>query len=257
MLVGMSAGHTLVLLRHGQSTTNAAGEFTGWTDVPLTPSGEAEAVRAGRLLHEARMLPDVVHTSMLRRTIRTAEIALEVIDRPWLPVRRSWRLNERHYGALTGRNKAAVRHEAGNDQFTRWRRSFEDAPPPITRAEGERLRADPRYADLPPGTVPDTESLADVLTRLLPYWVDNVVPDLRAGRTPLLVAHGNSLRALVMHLDRLRPDEVATLNIPTGIPLCYDLDDTFRPRQPGGCYLDPRAASEAAAAVAGEGAGRR
>ncbi|MFD2474819.1 2,3-bisphosphoglycerate-dependent phosphoglycerate mutase [Amycolatopsis silviterrae] len=243
----------LYLLRHGQSTANAAGEFTGWTDVPLTSAGEAEATRAGQLLAEARELPDVVHTSVLRRTIRTAEIALAGIDRSWVPVRRSWRLNERHYGALTGRNKAEVRREAGDDQFTRWRRSFSDAPPAMAPSEAAELRADPRYRDLPPGTVPDTESLADVLARVLPYWADNVATDLRAGRTPLVVAHGNSLRALVMHLDKLRPNEVAALNIPTGMPLRYEFDERLLPLPPGGRYLDPHAADTAAATVAAEG----
>lgn len=243
----------LVLLRHGQSRTNADGRFTGWTDVPLTADGEREARRAGELLRDAGIAPDIVHTSVLRRAIRTAEIVLDVLDRTWLPVRRTWRLNERHYGALTSRVKSEVRAEVGDEQYRLWRRSYRQAPPAMEPAEGAALREDPRYADLPAGTVPDTESLADVHARLLPYWIDVLAADLRAGRTPLVVAHGNSLRALVMHLDGLTEHEVAELNIPTGIPLEYHLDSRLRPNSGGGRYLDHEAATRAAAAVAGEG----
>jgi 2,3-bisphosphoglycerate-dependent phosphoglycerate mutase len=244
---------SLLLLRHGQSTTNASGRFTGWTDVPLTDDGEREARRAGELLRDAEITPEVVHTSLLRRSIRTVEIVLDVLDRPWLPVRRTWRLNERHYGALTGRVKSEVRTEVGDERYRAWRRSYREAPPPLRNAEGAGFRDDPRYAELPPGTVPDTESLADVRARLLPYWIDTLAAELRAGRTPLVVAHGNSLRAMVMHLDGLTEAQVSELNIPTGIPLEYRLDPRLRPYPGGGRYLDRAAAAQASAAVAGEG----
>jgi 2,3-bisphosphoglycerate-dependent phosphoglycerate mutase len=244
---------TLVLVRHGQSTTNAAGQFTGWADVPLTDAGEHEARRVGELLREQAPHLHVVHTSVLRRAIRTAEIALDVVGRSWLPVARSWRLNERHYGALTGRSKAEVRAEVGDAQFLPWRRGFRERPPPMPAEPAEALRSDPRYSALPARVIPDSESLADVLARVLPYWVDVLSADLLAGRVPLVVAHGNSLRALIMHLDQMSEDEVVELNIPTGIPLCYELDDALLPRQRGGHYLDPTAAAQAAAAVAEEG----
>ncbi|MFI0938517.1 2,3-diphosphoglycerate-dependent phosphoglycerate mutase [Streptomyces sp. NPDC021020] len=239
----------LVLLRHGQSTANAAGVFTGWTDVPLTPTGRVEALTAGRLLAAAGLLPDIVHTSVLRRTVSTADLALAVLERDWIPVRRTWRLNERHYGSLTGRRKQDVRAEAGEERYAVWRRSFDVAPPPA--APGSTPPAgDPRYAALPPDARPDTESLADVQARLLPYWADALAADLRRGRTVLVVAHGNSLRALVAHLDSLPPEDVPGLNIPTGIPLHYAFDSSLRPAAPGGTYLDPEAASRAAEAVA-------
>lgn len=243
----------LILLRHGQSTTNAAERFTGWTDVPLTELGELEAHKAGRLLRSSSLMPDVLHTSVLRRSIHTAQIVADELYRAWLPVRRTWRLNERQYGALTDQNKSRVRIEVGPEQYRRWRRSFDEPPPPMPQAELENLSSDPRYADLPGRTIPPTESLADVLSRLLPYWIDVVAKDLRHGRTPLVVAHGNSLRALVMHLDQLSPEEVAELNIPTGIPLCYELDETLAPTRRGGHYLDPDAAQTAARAIAAEG----
>lgn len=243
----------LILLRHGQSTANAAGEFTGWTDAALTETGEMEAHQAARLLMSAELQPDSIHTSVLRRSIHTAQIVAENLHRSWLPVRRTWRLNERHYGALTGRTKSRVRMEAGTEQYRRWRRSFDAPPPPMSPRELQGLRADPRYADLPYRTIPACESLADVLARLLPYWTDTLAADLRAGRTPLVVAHGNSLRALVMHLDQLSPTQVAGLNIPTGIPLCYDLDEMLEPKRRGGQYLDPDAADSAAQAIAMEG----
>ncbi|WP_216210768.1 phosphoglyceromutase [Amycolatopsis aidingensis] len=243
---------TLVLLRHGQSTWNAENLFTGWVDVPLSEQGEAEARRGGELLAETGLLPDVVHTSLLRRAISTANIALDVADRHWIEVRRDWRLNERHYGALQGKNKKQTLEEFGEEQFMLWRRSYDTPPPPIERGSEFSQDADPRYADLG-DTAPLTECLQDVVARLLPYWESAIVPDLRAGRTVLLAAHGNSLRALVKHLDGISDEEIAGLNIPTGIPLRYDLTADLRPVTPGGTYLDPAAATEAAAAVAAQG----
>ncbi|TVT13560.1 phosphoglyceromutase [Amycolatopsis acidiphila] len=243
---------TLVLLRHGQSTWNAENLFTGWVDVPLSGQGEAEARRGGELLAETGLLPDVVHTSLLRRAISTANIALDVADRHWIDVRRSWRLNERHYGALQGKNKKQVRDEFGEDQFMLWRRSYDVPPPPIERGSEFSQDGDARYADLG-DTAPLTECLKDVVARLLPYWESAIVPDLRAGRTVLVAAHGNSLRALVKHLDGISDDAIAGLNIPTGIPLRYDLTEDLKPVTAGGTYLDPTAAKEAAAAVAAQG----
>jgi 2,3-bisphosphoglycerate-dependent phosphoglycerate mutase len=241
---------TLVLLRHGQSTWNAENLFTGWVDVPLSETGEQEARRGGELLRAAGLLPDVVHTSLLRRAISTANLALDAADRHWIPVHRDWRLNERHYGALQGKNKKQTLDEFGEEQFMLWRRSYDTPPPEIEVGTEFDQSADPRYA----GTaVPRTECLKDVVARFLPYWEQAVVPDLRAGRVVLLAAHGNSLRALVKHLDGISDEAIAGLNIPTGIPLRYDLDDDLRPRTPGGTYLDPDAAAEAAAAVAAQG----
>jgi len=244
---------TLVLLRHGESDWNARGLFTGWVDVGLTERGIAEARRGGELLVEAGLLPDVLHTSLLRRAIRTADIALDVADRLWIPVRRSWRLNERHYGALQGKDKAVVRTEFGDEQFKRWRRSYDTPPPPLPVDDPMASAGDPRYAALPSDALPLTECLMDVVVRLLPYWYDALVPDLRGGGTVLVVAHGNSMRALVKHLDGLGDDEVVGLNIPTGVPLRFDLDDDLRPVRPGGEYLDPEAAERAIAAVAAQG----
>jgi 2,3-bisphosphoglycerate-dependent phosphoglycerate mutase len=241
---------TLVLLRHGQSTWNALNLFTGWVDVPLSETGEQEARRGGELLREAGLLPDVVHTSLLRRAISTANLALDVADRHWIPVRRDWRLNERHYGALQGKDKKQTLEQFGEEQFMRWRRSYDEPPPPIERGSEFDQSGDPRYA---PDQVPATECLADVVARFLPYWESAVVPDLRAGKLVLLAAHGNSLRALVKHLDGVSDQDIVGLNIPTGIPLRYDLDDDLRPIVPGGTYLDPAAAKEAAAAVAAQG----
>ena len=243
---------TLVLLRHGQSTWNAENLFTGWVDVPLSEQGEQEAVRGGQLLTETGLLPDVVHTSLLRRAIATANIALDVADRHWIDVRRNWRLNERHYGALQGKDKQRTMAEFGEEQFMLWRRSYDTPPPPIEAGSEYSQDADPRYADLGDAN-PMTECLADVVTRLLPYWHDSIVPDLRAGRTVLLAAHGNSLRALVKHLDGISDTDIAGLNIPTGIPLSYRLNADLTPRNPGGTYLDPEAAETAAAAVASQG----
>lgn len=244
---------TLVLLRHGQSTANAAEEFSGWLDVSLTDRGRREAACAAALLAEHGLVPDVVHTSVLSRAISTAEIVRHELGRPWLPTRMSWRLNERHYGALQGRTKQSVLGHVGEEQFLSWRRSYADPPPALPADDSRSAAADPRYAALPPDAVPSTESLADVAVRLLPYWQDVLAADLRGGLTTLVVAHGNSLRALVMHLDGMSETEIAGLDIPTGIPLRYDLDDALRPTLPGGRYLDPDAAAAGAAQVARQG----
>jgi len=244
---------TLVLLRHGESEWNAKNLFTGWVDVDLNAKGEAEARRGGELLKERGLLPDVLHTSVLRRAIRTSQIALNALDREWIPVRRSWRLNERHYGALQGKDKKQTLETYGEEQFTLWRRSYDVPPPPIEPDDEFAQFDDPRYATLPSELKPKAECLKDVLIRALPYWYDAIVPDLVAGKTVFVVAHGNSLRAIVKHLDRISDDAIAKLNIPTGIPLRYDLDDDLRPVTPGGEYLDPDAAVEAAAAVANQG----
>ena len=245
--------YTLVLLRHGHSEWNAKNLFTGWVDVDLNEQGLEEAARGSDLLRDADVLPDVLHTSLLRRAIRTAQIVLDGVDRHWIPVRRSWRLNERHYGALQGKDKKATLEEFGEDQFMEWRRSY-DTPPPALADDSEFSQAsDPRYADLPDELLPRTECLADVLDRMLPYWYDSIVPDLLAGKTVLVTAHGNSLRALVKHLDGLGEDEVVGLNIPTGIPLVYELDENLKPTVKGGQYLDADAAAAAIAAVANQG----
>ena len=243
---------TLVLLRHGESDWNQKNLFTGWVDVDLTAKGEAEGRRGGELLVEHDLTPDVVHTSLLRRAIRTANIALDAADRHWIPVRRSWRLNERHYGALQGKDKAAVRAEFGDDQFMLWRRSYDVPPPPLPDDDEFSQVGDLRYRNLLE-TVPRTECLKDVVDRLLPYWFDALVPDLQSGDVVLVAAHGNSLRAMVKYLDGLSDDEVVALNIPTGIPLHYDLDArTMRPTRPA-AYLDPDAAAAAIEAVANQG----
>jgi 2,3-bisphosphoglycerate-dependent phosphoglycerate mutase len=247
---------TLILLRHGESDWNKKNLFTGWVDVDLTAAGEAEARRGGELLTEHNLLPHVVHTSVLRRAIRTANIALDVADRAWIPVRRSWRLNERHYGALQGKDKAAVRAEFGDEQFLVWRRSYDVPPPPLPDDDTYSQVGDPRYADLL-DTVPRTECLADVVVRMLPYWYDAIVADLRRGNTVLVAAHGNSLRALIKHLDGIADDEIVGVNVPTGIPLRYELDERhLRPTGPAD-YLDPDAAAAAIEAVANQGAARK
>ncbi len=247
------APYTLVLLRHGESTWNALNQFTGWVDVDLSEKGLAEAVRGGELLRESGLLPDVVHTSLLRRAIKTAQISLDVCDRHWIPVIRNWRLNERHYGALQGKNKAQTLEAYGEEQFMLWRRSYDTPPPAIDPDDEFSQTHDPRYAWLPPEANPLTECLEDVVHRLLPYWEDVIVPDLRGGKVVLVAAHGNSLRALVKHLDGISDDDIAALNIPTGIPLVYRLDENLKPTVPGGEYLDPEAAVAAAAAVAAQG----
>jgi 2,3-bisphosphoglycerate-dependent phosphoglycerate mutase len=244
---------TLVLLRHGFSEWNAKNLFTGWVDVDLTAQGESEARRGGELLREHNLLPDVVHTSVLRRAIRTAELALNAADLLWLPVQRSWRLNERHYGALQGKDKKQTLEAFGEEQFMLWRRSYDTPPPPLADDSEFSQASDPRYATLPDELKPRTECLKDVVDRMLPYWYDAIVPDLRAGKTVLVTAHGNSLRALVKHLDNLDEKTIVGLNIPTGIPLYYELDEDFNPITPGGEYLDPTAAKEAIEAVKNQG----
>jgi 2,3-bisphosphoglycerate-dependent phosphoglycerate mutase len=243
----------LVLLRHGNSEWNTRNLFTGWVDVDLNDQGRTEAVNGGRLIKEAGLLPDVVHTSLLRRAINTANISLDVADRHWIPVSRSWRLNERHYGALQGKDKKATLEEYGEEQFMLWRRSFDVPPPPLADDDQYSQVGDPRYADIPDAEMPRTECLKDVIARMLPYWDSAIVPDLRAGRTTLVAAHGNSLRAIVKHLDGISDDDIAGLNIPTAQPLVYRLDEDLKPLVPGGEYLDPEAAAAAAAAVANQG----
>ena len=243
---------TLILLRHGESTWNAENLFTGWVDVGLSEKGDAEARRGGELLLDHDLLPDVVHTSLLRRAITTANIALDVCDRHWIEVRRDWRLNERHYGALQGKNKKQTLEEYGEEQFMLWRRSYATPPPPIEPGSEFSQDRDVRYVGNA-GQRVLTECLKDVVNRFLPYWESEIVPDLRAGRSVLVAAHGNSLRALVKYLDRISDDAIAGLNIPTGIPLRYDLSDDLQPLTPGGEYLDPLAAERAAAAVAKQG----
>lgn len=246
---------TLILLRHGQSEWNALNLFTGWVDVDVTEQGAAEAVRGGEMMKEAGILPDILHTSVLRRAIHTAEKALHACDRHWIPVRRHWRLNERHYGALQGKNKKETLDAYGEEQFMLWRRSYDTPPPPIDPDDPYAQTYDPRYAGLAPELRPATECLKDVVERMLPYWYDQIIPDLLTGQTVLVTAHGNSLRALVKHLDGISDEDIAGLNIPTGIPLVYQLDANFKPIKPGGEYLDPEAAKEAAAAVAAQGKG--
>ncbi len=243
---------TLVLLRHGESEWNALNLFTGWVDVDLTDKGRAEAIRSGELLVEHGLLPDVLYTSVLRRAINTANLTLDEADRHWIPVHRSWRLNERHYGALQGLDKVETKEKYGEEQFMAWRRSYDTPPPPIEKGSKYSQDADPRYAAIDGG--PLTECLADVVARFLPYYTDVIVPDLRVGKTVLIAAHGNSLRALVKYLDQMSDEDVVGLNIPTGIPLRYDLDADLKPKIVGGTYLDPEAAAAGAAAVAAQGA---
>ncbi|WP_404385094.1 phosphoglyceromutase [Knoellia locipacati] len=241
--------HTLILLRHGHSEWNAKNLFTGWVDVDLNDQGREEALNGGRLLKERGVLPTVVHTSVLRRAITTANLTLDVADRHWIPVRRDWRLNERHYGALQGLDKAATREKYGDEQFMLWRRSFDTPPPAIEVGSEFDQSSDPRYAGI---EVPRTECLKDVIERFMPYWEGPLRDDLAAGETVLVVAHGNSLRGLVKHLDGISDEAIAELNIPTGQPLVYELGDDFMPTGPGE-YLDPEAAATAAAAVANQG----
>ncbi len=243
--------NTLILLRHGQSEWNQKNLFTGWVDVRLTEQGQREAVRAGEQLAAAGVLPDLLYTSLLSRAIQTANLALDSADRSWIPVRRSWRLNERHYGALQGLDKAETLQKYGEDQFMEWRRSFDTPPPPLDNSSEWSQANDPRYAGID-GVQPQTECLKDVIERLLPYWHGKILPDLTAGNTVLVTAHGNSLRAMVKHLDGISDEDISGLNIPTGMPLIYEIEDDGTPAGPGR-YLDPAAAEAAAAAVAAQG----
>jgi 2,3-bisphosphoglycerate-dependent phosphoglycerate mutase len=244
--------YKLILLRHGESAWNEKNLFTGWVDVRLTQKGEEEAVRAGELFKEHNLLPELLHTSLLRRAINTAEIALNEAERHWIPVRRSWKLNERHYGALQGKDKKATLAQYGDEQFQLWRRSFDVPPPPIEDGDEFSQVNDPRYQELE-NLIPKTECLKDVVQRLIPYWEQEIIPDLKSGKVTLVTAHGNSLRALVKHLDGISDQEIAALNIPTGIPLLYELDNDFKPIKIGGEYLDPVAAKAAIEAVANQG----
>jgi 2,3-bisphosphoglycerate-dependent phosphoglycerate mutase len=244
--------YTLVLVRHGESEWNAKNLFTGWVDVDLTDKGRAEAVRAGQQLKDAGILPDIVHTSVQRRAINTANLSLDAADRHWIPVKRDWRLNERHYGALQGKDKKQTLAEFGEEQFMLWRRSYDVPPPPIDPDDEYAQTNDPRYAGLG-AAMPSTECLKDVVTRLVPYWENEIQTDLADGLTVLVAAHGNSLRALVKTLDGISDEDIAGLNIPTGMPLVYELDEQFRPVTRGGRYLDPEAAKAAAEAVANQG----
>ena len=247
-----SSKYKVILLRHGESEWNALNLFTGWVDVRLSTKGEAEAKRGGELLKERNLLPDVVHTSLLRRAISTSQLALDACDRHWIPVKRSWRLNERHYGALQGKDKAQTLAAYGEEQFQLWRRSYDVPPPPIEDGSEFSQDQDARYADLG-ASLPRTECLKDVVARMLPYWEESIVPDVKSGKVVLVTAHGNSLRALVKHLDGISDSDIAGLNIPTGIPLLYELDSNLKPVKAGGEYLDPAAAAEAIKAVANQG----
>ena len=242
--------HTLILLRHGESEWNAKNLFTGWVDVSLTEKGWGEAIRGGELLKEEGILPDVVHTSLLRRAIMTANLALDAADRHWIPVKRDWRLNERHYGDLQGKNKAETLEQFGEEKFMTWRRSYDVPPPQITDDNEFSQAGDVRYAGEP---VPKTECLKDVLERALPYWDGAIVPDLKAGKTVLVVAHGNSIRAILKYLDDIADEDIVGVNVPTGIPLVFELDEDLKPIKAGGTYLDPSAADAAMAAVANQG----
>lgn len=246
------AEYTLILLRHGNSIWNQKNLFTGWVDVDLSDLGRQEAKRAGELLAESGLKPDLLYTSRLKRAINTANIALESADRIWIDVKRDWRLNERHYGALQGKDKAQTLAEYGPEQFQIWRRSFDVPPPPIADDSEYSQANDERYAELG-GNVPKTECLKDVLARMLPLWETQISQDLISGKTVLVTAHGNSLRALVKHLDGISDADIAELNIPTGIPLVYRLDQNLKPLVTGGEYLDPDAAAAGAAAVANQG----
>ncbi len=245
--------YKLILLRHGESEWNQKNLFTGWVDVDINEKGVGEAKKAAELLKAEGLLPDKLHTSLLRRAIHTAYLALDGCDRHWIPVERNWRLNERHYGGLQGLDKAETLEKYGQDQFMAWRRSY-DTPPPVLDKDAEYSQYnDPRYADIPESERPQTECLKDVVERMLPYWESNIKPDLAEGKTVMVTAHGNSLRALVKHLDGISDEDIAGLNIPTGIPLYYELDDNFQPVTPGGKYLDPEAAKASIEAVKNQG----
>ena len=246
------AEYTLILLRHGNSTWNQENRFTGWVDVDLSDQGRTEAKRAGQLLAESGLKPDLLYTSRLKRAINTANIALAEAERSWIDVKRDWRLNERHYGDLQGKDKAETLAQYGPEQFQIWRRSFDVPPPPISDESEYSQAKDERYAELG-SNIPKTECLKDVLVRMMPLWDNEISKDLIAGKTVLVTAHGNSLRALVKHLDGVSDEDIAELNIPTGIPLVYRLDENFKPLVKGGEYLDPEAAAAGAAAVANQG----
>jgi 2,3-bisphosphoglycerate-dependent phosphoglycerate mutase len=245
-------GYKLILLRHGESEWNAKNLFTGWVDVDLSEKGKAEAARAGQLLKEAQLLPDVLHTSLLKRAINTADIALINCGKTGIPTHRSWRLNERHYGALQGKDKAQTLATYGQEQFDLWRRSFDTPPPPIADDDQYSQKNDPKYSQLG-DDLPKTECLKDVVERVIPYLTGEISKDMVAGNTVLITAHGNSLRAIVKHIDCISDGDIAKVNIPTGIPLYYEFDDDFEPITKGGRYLDPEAAKAAIEAVANQG----
>jgi 2,3-bisphosphoglycerate-dependent phosphoglycerate mutase len=246
--------HKVVLLRHGESTWNKENRFTGWTDVDLTPKGQAEAAVAGRLLREGGFVFDVAYTSVLKRAIKTLFLALDTLDQLWIPVFKHWRLNERHYGALQGLNKAETAAKHGETQTKIWRRSYDIPPPPLDPADPRHPSHDPRYAELNPSELPRTESLKDTVARFLPYWHDTIAPAIGGGKRVVIAAHGNSLRALVMYLDRIDEQTIVELNIPTGIPLVYELDDALKPLRH--YYLgDPAVAAAAAQRVAQQASG--
>jgi len=244
--------YKLILLRHGESEWNAKNLFTGWVDVALSDKGRAEATRGGQLLKEANLLPDVLHTSLLTRAINTADIALASAGVVGIPIKRSWRLNERHYGALQGKDKAATLKEYGAEQFQLWRRSFDVPPPPIADDDQYSQKNDPKYANLDE-PLPKTECLKDVVARVIPYLNDEIKSDLKSGQVVLITAHGNSIRAIVKYLDDISDTDIAGVNIPTGIPLLYELNESFKPITKGGRYLDPEAAKASIEAVANQG----
>lgn len=249
----MSNEYKLILLRHGESQWNALNLFTGWVDVDLSEKGILEAKRGGELLKEKNLIPDSLHTSVLNRAIKTSELALQAAGIKDIPTKRSWRLNERHYGALQGLNKKDTLDKYGEEQFMLWRRSFDVPPPPIDPNDKYAQNNDPKYKDIQKSDIPLTECLKDVVKRVIPYWQEEIVPELRNGKTVLVVAHGNSLRALIKYLENISDEDIAKLNLPTGIPLLYRLDENFKPVVLGGEYLDPQAAKEAISAVANQG----
>ena len=249
----MSNEYKLILLRHGESQWNALNLFTGWVDVDLSEKGVLEAKRGGELLKEKNLIPNSLHTSVLNRAIKTSELALESAGIKEIPTKRSWRLNERHYGALQGLNKKDTLEKYGEEQFMLWRRSYDVPPPPIDPNDKYAQNNDPKYKDMQESDIPLTECLKDVVKRVIPYWKESIVPELESGKTVLVVAHGNSLRALIKYLENISDENIAKLNLPTGIPLLYRLDENFKPIVFGGEYLDPQAAKEAIDAVANQG----
>lgn len=249
----MGKEYKLILLRHGESEWNALNLFTGWVDVDLSEKGVKEAIRGGELIKENNLIPDSLHTSVLNRAIRTSQLALKAAGITDIPTKRTWRLNERHYGALQGLNKKDTLDKYGEEQFMLWRRSFDVPPPPIDPDNQYAQNKDPKYSNMAPSEIPLTECLKDVVTRVIPYWKESIIPELESGKTVLIVAHGNSLRALIKYLEDISDDDIAKLNLPTGIPLLYKLDENFKPIKKGGDYLDPDAAAEAIAAVANQG----